>query len=379
MADTALVTGASSGIGEQFARQLAERGYDLILVARRKDRLEKLADELPSTAHVVECDLANEADKLFGKVSKLGVDVDLLVNNAGFGIRGRFLEIDPEREAEMVRVNCEAVVVLTRAFLPAMVERGRGGVITVASTAGMQPLPYEATYSASKAFAGTFMDALHVELKGTGVKAMSVNPGPVPTEWQEVAKIPEKSIPPGAISAEECVAERLRAYDRGRSRSSRPVFLIRQMLRFQRTRLRGRSAARGRSACTARPVVGRTAEPAARSCTCAWCSSVSPIARSAAGAAPVAGLGASASGRPSASTRNVCASRRAETPPSQLAQTTPPAAPEKPARCSASPQRAQAASSGENPAASASLARKASAVAGRAAESPLGGSSSSAR
>ena len=187
MAETALITGASSGIGEQFARQLAARGYDLILVARRKDRLEELAEQLPTTAHVIACDLATEADELPGKVEKLGVDVDLLVNNAGFGLRGRFLELDPERQAEMVRVNCEAVVTLTHAFLPAMVERGRGGVITVASTAGMQPLPYEATYGASKAFAINFTEALWMELRGTGVKTLAVNPGPVPTEWQEVA------------------------------------------------------------------------------------------------------------------------------------------------------------------------------------------------
>jgi short-subunit dehydrogenase len=229
--DVALVTGASSGLGEQFARQLAERGYELILVARRKDRLEKLADELPTTAHVIDCDLANEAEKLPGKVSGKKLDVDLLVNNAGFGNHGHFLEIDASSEAEMVRVNCEAVVILTHAFLPAMVERGRGGVITVASTAGFQPLPYETTYSASKAFAKTFMDALNIELKGTGVKAMSVNPGPVPTEWQEIAKIPEESIPPGAISAEECVAESLRAYERGK-RQVVPGFMIRNLMRL---------------------------------------------------------------------------------------------------------------------------------------------------
>jgi short-subunit dehydrogenase len=229
--ETALVTGASSGLGEQFARQLAERGYDLILVARRKDRLEKLAKELDTTAHVIECDLANEAAKLEGKVRKLGVDVDLLVNNAGFGNHGRFTEIDPGSDAEMIRVNCEAVVILTRAFVPAMVERGRGGVITVASTAGFQPLPYEATYSASKAFAYTFMDALRGELKGTGVTLTTVNPGPVPTEWQEISKIPEASIPPGSISAEKCVADSLKAYERGR-RAIVPGFLIRNMMRF---------------------------------------------------------------------------------------------------------------------------------------------------
>jgi short-subunit dehydrogenase len=217
--DTALVTGASSGIGEQFARQLADRGYELILVARRVDRLEKLAGELPTKAQAVECDLANEAAELPSKIAKVGADVDLLVNNAGFGTRGRFWQTDAERLAEMVRVNCEAVVILTRAFLPAMVERGRGGVIVVASSAGMQPLPYEATYAASKAFALNLTDALHVELKGTGVKALAVNPGPVPTEWQQVAGTPDGEVPsgiPGVIESPQVVAEALDAYDKGR-------------------------------------------------------------------------------------------------------------------------------------------------------------------
>ena len=217
MTETALITGASAGIGEEFARQLAGRGYDLILVARRRDRLEHLAEQLPTTAHVVDCDLVSDAASLPGKVEELGVDVDLLVNNAGFGLRGRFLELDSEREAEMVRVNCEAVVTLTHAFIPKMVERARGGVITVASTAGMQPLPYEAVYGASKAFAISFMEALWMELQGTGVKMLVVNPGPVKTEWQSVAGYDDNTpIPPGMITAEQCVSDALQAYDRNK-------------------------------------------------------------------------------------------------------------------------------------------------------------------
>jgi uncharacterized protein len=217
VAETALITGASSGIGEEFARQLAARGYELVLVARRKERLEELAEELPTTAHIVPCDLGSEAEKLQGKVIKLGVDVDLLVNNAGFGLRGHFTDLDPTREAEMVRVNCEAVVTLTHAFLPAMIERGSGGVITVASTAGMQPLPYETTYGASKAFAISFMEALSMELRGTGVRCLVVNPGPVKTEWQQVAGYDEKTrTAPGMIDADRCVADSLRAYDEGK-------------------------------------------------------------------------------------------------------------------------------------------------------------------
>jgi uncharacterized protein len=215
VAETALITGASAGIGEEFARQLSARGYELILVARRKERLEQLAAELPTKATVIECDLATEADKLAGKVKQRRLQVDLLVNNAGFGLRGHFLELDAKREAEMVRVNCEAVVTLTHAFIPAMVERGSGGVITVASTAGMQPLPYEVTYGASKAFAISFMEALWTEMRGTGVTLTVVNPGPVKTEWQGVAGYNDETpIPPGMITAERCVKDALRAYDR---------------------------------------------------------------------------------------------------------------------------------------------------------------------
>jgi short-subunit dehydrogenase len=217
MAETALITGASSGIGEEFARQLAGRGYDLILVARRKDRLEALAEEVPTKAAVIESDLATEADKLLGKVKRRSLQVDLLVNNAGFGTRGHFVENDAKRDAELVRLNCEAVVTLTHAFLPGIVERGSGGVITVASTAGMQPLPYEATYAASKAFARSFMEALSMELRDTGVRCLVVNPGPVKTEWQSVAGYDESTrMVPGMIDAERCVRDSLRAYDRGK-------------------------------------------------------------------------------------------------------------------------------------------------------------------
>jgi short-subunit dehydrogenase len=230
MAETALVTGASSGIGEQFASALAERSYDLVLVARREDRLRALADRLATKTHVIGCDLAEEAPALPAQVEALGLDVDLLVNNAGFGTYGRFDEIPEGRDAEMVRVNCEAVVTLTRAFLPAMVERGRGGVIVVASTSGYQPLPYTTTYAASKAFAQFFAEGLHQELRGTGVRALAVNPGPVPTEWQQIAGVSTsaKGVP-GEIPAEQVVAEALDAFDRDR-RSLIPGRVIRTFM-----------------------------------------------------------------------------------------------------------------------------------------------------
>jgi short-subunit dehydrogenase len=233
VANTVLITGASSGIGEEFARQLAARGDELVLVARRKERLEALADQLPAQAHVVVNDLGTDASKLKGQVDALGIDVDVLVNNAGFGARGRFVDVDAERQAEMVRVNCEAIVHLTHAFLPPMIERGRGGVITVASTAGMQPLPYEATYGATKAFALNLSEALSAELKGTGVTALAVNPGPVPTEWQKESGYEEigAEMMPGSIEADQVVREALRSFDRGK-RSMVPGLFFRNFMRL---------------------------------------------------------------------------------------------------------------------------------------------------
>ena len=232
MPETALVTGASSGIGEQFARQLAARGHDLVLVARRADRLESLASELPTEAKVVACDLTADAASLGGRVQELGAQVDLLVNNAGFGTSGPFLDHDPARDAEQVRLNCEAVVTLCHAFLPGMVERRRGGIINVASSAGFQPIPYESVYAATKAFAISFTDALHTELRGTRIRVMAVNPGPVPTEWQQIAGYePGRDVPaPGEISAEQVVRESLAAWDKGR-RSIIPGRTIRWFIR----------------------------------------------------------------------------------------------------------------------------------------------------
>jgi short-subunit dehydrogenase len=235
MREIALVTGASSGIGEQFARSLAARGHELALVARRAERLEQLAAALPTEAHVIPCDLATDAASLPDRVAELGLQVEILVNNAGFGTSGPFLAHDPARDVEQVRVNCEAVVTLTHAFLPGMVERRRGGVINVASTAGMQPIPHESVYAATKAFAVSFSDALHTELRGSGVRVLAVNPGPVPTEWQQVAGYDagRVAVVPGTISAEQVVREALAAYDRGR-RSVIPGRTIRWFLRATR-------------------------------------------------------------------------------------------------------------------------------------------------
>ena len=232
MSEVALVTGASSGIGAEFAKQLSADGYEVIFVARRAERMQELASQLRRPAHVIACDLANEAASLAEKVSELGLEVDVLVNNAGFGTHGRFAEIDAAREAEEVRVNCEALVTLTHAFLPGMLERRRGGVINVASTAGMQPLPYEAVYAATKAFARSFSDALATELRGSGVRVLCVNPGPVRTEFQEVAGFGAEWLPPvpGIIPAAQVARESLAAFKRGR-RTVIPGAVIRWFMR----------------------------------------------------------------------------------------------------------------------------------------------------
>lgn len=213
MTGSALVTGASSGIGEEFARQLAARGHDLVLVARRADRLERLAEELPTQVRVLPCDLGNEAATLASRVDELGVDIDLLVNNAGFGNHDRFWQIPESRDAMQVRLNCEAVVTLTRAFLPPMIERGAGGVINMASIFGFQPMPYEAVYGASKAFLLSFSAALRAELRDTGVRVLSVSPGPVATEFQETAGVGGIKLV-GKIPVQRVVAQALAAYDR---------------------------------------------------------------------------------------------------------------------------------------------------------------------
>jgi uncharacterized protein len=189
----ALITGASAGIGAELARELARRGHNLVLVARRKPRLDALAQELTAQcgvrAETLVCDLGKAAPRgrLAQQIHERGLDVDVLVNNAGFATGGAFAQSDPARELEQVRVLVEAVVALTSAFLPAMVQRGRGAILNVASTAAMQPLPYAAGYSAAKAYVLTFSEAIHQEVSGSGVTVTALAPGPVDTDFWEQA------------------------------------------------------------------------------------------------------------------------------------------------------------------------------------------------
>jgi short-subunit dehydrogenase len=222
---TAVVTGASSGIGAELARGLAARGHGVTLVARREDALRELADELSSAygirAEVVAADLADpEArDRLAAEVERLGLEVDVLMANAGFGSYGAFVAADRGREIEQIRVNGEAVVDLAARWTPAMVARGAGAVLITASVAGFQPLPGNATYSAIKAFALTFAEALHAELRPAGVTVTALCPGPVRSGFQAAsgAEAYADGLPGIMFRSPEAVAEAgLRGLERGR-------------------------------------------------------------------------------------------------------------------------------------------------------------------
>lgn len=188
MKQVALITGASAGLGVEFARQLSKRGHALVLAARRKDRLEALAEEL-GNARVVASDLskAGAARKLVADLDAAGEQVGMLVNNAGFGLIGRFAELDPERLRQMIDLNVSTLTDLCRAVAPGMIERRTGGIINVASTAAFQPGPNMAVYFATKAYVLSFTEALHEELKPFGVKVSCLCPGPTRTEFGEVA------------------------------------------------------------------------------------------------------------------------------------------------------------------------------------------------
>jgi uncharacterized protein len=212
VSSTALVTGASAGIGTAIARELASRGHGVVLTARREDRLQSLATELTSehgvVAETIACDLADvEArDRLAEELQERGRAVEILVNNAGFGLQADFATSPRGRMVGMVRLNVEAVVDLTARFIGPMVDRGRGAVINVASLGAFQPLPGSAVYGAGKAFVLSFSEAIRTELRGTGVSVTAVCPGPVRTEFTEVAGIGGvEDRTPGAVwtSAED--------------------------------------------------------------------------------------------------------------------------------------------------------------------------------
>lgn len=192
---TALVTGASAGIGTELARQLAGRGHHVTLVARRRDRLEELAAELARAfgvepaVHAADLGDATEREEAVSAVRAAGREVVILCNNAGIGSFGRLWELDPDGEMRQVRLNVEALHALTLAFLPEMVRRGEGAVLNTGSLGGLQPQPSNATYAATKAFVHSLSEALHAELAGTGVTCTVLAPGPVKTEFAEAAGV----------------------------------------------------------------------------------------------------------------------------------------------------------------------------------------------
>jgi short-subunit dehydrogenase len=218
---TALITGASSGIGAAFAEALAAQGCDLVLVARSADKLHALAQQLKQAhgrrVEVIVADLSKPSPgaALKQATDQLGLNIDLLVNNAGFGTLGAFASLSPQREQEEVLLNIGAVVDLARAFLPGMLEAGRGGIINLSSMAAFQPLPYMAVYGASKAFVWSFSDALWAECRGSGVHIMAVCPGPVETGFFTAGDTDglRQTVPRGTVlTAQQVVKEALTGF-----------------------------------------------------------------------------------------------------------------------------------------------------------------------
>jgi hypothetical protein len=209
----ALVTGASGGIGLEFARLLAREGYDLALVARSKDKLNELAHTLHSQHQaqvlVIPCDLSapDAPAEVHRQVQAMDIPIDLLVNNAGFASYGKFAELDVQRELQMIQLNISALTHLTGLFLPEMIARGHGKIINVASTAAFQPGPLMAVYYASKAFVLSFSEAIANELQGTGVIVSALCPGPTESGFQARADMQDSKLVQNGLMDAATVAE----------------------------------------------------------------------------------------------------------------------------------------------------------------------------
>ena len=233
-----LVTGASSGIGVAFCHHLASYGADLIITARRKDRLEALAKEIRSRydveVSVYEADLSDpdSPQSLYRKLQAGGEEVDILINNAGFGFNGRFEEGATEMYQQMMQVNMNSLVLLTRLLLPGMLKRGSGGILNVSSIAGFLPVPLFSIYSATKQFVINFSWSLWWELRGTGVHASVLCPGPVKTEFFDVAGADmDKAAFRGLQSPEEAARRGLAGLAKNQAmKVSRPPFRILYLL-----------------------------------------------------------------------------------------------------------------------------------------------------
>jgi hypothetical protein len=214
-----LITGASAGLGIEFARRLAGRGQRLLLVARRKDRLDALAAEL-GNARAVAVDLSEVGSTaaVMADVAAAGEHVETLINNAGFGLRGRFAELDAARQRQMIDLNVTSLTELCRAVAPGMIERKSGAILNVASTAAFQPGPNMAVYFATKAYVLSFTEALHEELKPHGIRVTALCPGPTKTEFGAVAGFGDNSaFDRFSTDAASVVRAGIKALDRNRA------------------------------------------------------------------------------------------------------------------------------------------------------------------
>jgi short-subunit dehydrogenase len=225
----ALITGASAGIGQEFARRLAGRARSMILVARRDERMIELADQLKREhpkllVHIRKVDLADlgQLQNFLAWLDHEKLEVDLLINNAGLGDSGPFAKSDPDRNKEMTVVNVATLTLVTRHLLPQMIANRRGGILNVSSSAGFLPIPGSAVYAATKAYVTSFSEALRAELRGTGVNVCALCPGPVATEFQEVASRAGRNVSPGPgpdflqVSVEQVVCDALAALEADR-------------------------------------------------------------------------------------------------------------------------------------------------------------------
>jgi len=224
---SALITGASAGIGHEFARQLAPRARTLVLVARREERLNELRDELLSrnaqlNVHLRAVDLCNKTqiDELTGWLEQNKVEIDFLINNAGLGDYGSIATSDPERDDRIIQLNIAALTLLTRSLLPPMIATKCGAILNVSSSAGFLPIPGMAVYAATKAYVNSFSEALRAELRGTGLSVIALCPGPVHTEFGEMAKRPGREPERGPefvyVSVEQVVRDALAAIEADR-------------------------------------------------------------------------------------------------------------------------------------------------------------------
>jgi short-subunit dehydrogenase len=210
---TALITGASSGIGYDLAKEFASHGYDVVLVARSKDKLEQLTQELRTTYGIKAVVLAQDLSAvgtpqtIFEQTEKSGITVDILINNAGFGSYGLFHELDLQKELEMIQLNISALVYLTRLFLPGMVARHQGKILNVASTAAFQPGPLMAVYSATKVFILHFSEAIANELEGTGVTVTALCPGRTETGFEARAVMQDSKLMQSGLMSSASVAK----------------------------------------------------------------------------------------------------------------------------------------------------------------------------